>query len=95
MPNVVNISDIITHGILFDPKNSTALRTMDLDSLLRSIHRLFDLLDQRGVDYVLVGGIAMLVYVEGRNTQDIDVIVAADGPECLPEIEIEEPEDTL
>jgi len=76
--------------VLFDPKNSALLRTMDLESLHASIPRLFDLLDQRGVDFVLVGGIAMLVYVEGRNTQDIDIIVAADGPECLPELQIEE-----
>jgi len=88
--NVVNISEVIVHGIVFDPKNSKALRTMDLENLLKSIPGLFDLLEQRNIDYVLVGGIAMLVYVEGRNTQDIDVIVAADGPECLPEIEIED-----
>ena len=43
-----------------------------------------------GVNYVLVGGIAMLVYVSGRDTQDIDLIVAADDLDRLPEIEIED-----
>lgn len=88
--NPVNIREVIAHGIVFDPKNSEALRTMDLHDLLRSISRLFELLDQRDIDYVLVGGIAMLVYVEGRNTQDIDIILSADGLERLPEIRIED-----
>ncbi len=88
--NQVSIREVIAHGIVFDPKNSEALRTMDLHDLLRSVSRLFQLLDQRDIDYVLVGGIAMLVYVEGRNTQDIDIIVSADGLERLPEISIED-----
>lgn len=86
--NQVDIREVIAHGLIFDPKNSEALRTMDLSNVLRSIPRLFELLEQRRVDYVLVGGIAMLVYVRGRNTQDIDLIVSADGLARLPEIRI-------
>lgn len=41
-----------------------------------SAARLFALLDRRGIAYVFVGGIAMLQYVGGRNTEDIDLIVA-------------------
>jgi hypothetical protein len=41
------------------------------------------------VDYVLVGGIALLTYVEGRNTQDIDLIMALSSLTKLPEIKIE------
>ena len=70
----VNIGEVIVHGIVFDPKNSEALRSMDLSNLLESIPQLFDLLDERDINYVLVGGIAMLAYVKGRNTQDIDLI---------------------
>lgn len=88
--NQVSIREVIAHGIVFDPKNSEALRTMDLHNLLQSIPRLFELLEERHVDYVLVGGIAMLVYVQGRNTQDIDIILSADGLDRLPEISIEE-----
>lgn len=88
--NQVNIREVIVHGIVFDPKNSEALRTMDLQNLLSSIPRLFALLEERGVDYVLVGGIAMLVYVRGRNTQDIDIILSADSLARLPEIGIEQ-----
>jgi hypothetical protein len=38
---------------------------------------------------VLVGGIALLTYIDGRNTQDIDVIMALSSLSKLPEIEIE------
>ena len=88
--NLVNIGEVIIHGMVFDPKNSLALRTMDLQQVLESIPRLFDLLDERSIDYVLVGGIAMLVYVEGRNTQDIDLIMVSADLERLPELEIED-----
>ena len=88
--NLVNIGEVIVHGILFDPKNGERLRTMDLNNLLESIPRLFDLLEERQVEYVLVGGIAMLVYIEGRNTQDIDLIVARKDLAKLPEVVIED-----
>lgn len=87
---LVDIGDVILHGIVFDPKNAERVRTMDADELLRSVPRLFELLDQRQVEYLLVGGIAMLVYVQGRNTQDIDLIVARDQLARVPEITLEE-----
>ncbi len=62
---------------------------MNADSLLTQVEQLFDLLDSRKVDYVLVGGIALLTYVEGRNTQDIDLIMALPSLSKLPEIKIE------
>lgn len=62
---------------------------MNADSLLTQIEQLFDLLDSRKVDYVLVGGIALLTYVEGRNTQDIDLIMALPSLSKFPEIKID------
>lgn len=44
---------------------------------------------------MLVGGVAMLQYVEGRNTQDIDLIVPPEALAQLPEIEVTGREDTL
>jgi predicted nucleotidyltransferase len=58
------------------------------DSLLQSVDRLFALLSERQVNYLLVGGIALLQYVEGRNTEDIDLIMALSSLEDLPEISI-------
>ena len=62
---------------------------MKADSLLAQVEQLFNLLESRKVDYVLVGGIALLTYVEGRNTQDIDLIMALPSLSILPEIKIE------
>ena len=62
---------------------------MNADSLLTQVEQLFNLLESRKVDYVLVGGIALLTYVEGRNTQDIDLIMALPSLTKLPEIKIE------
>ena len=48
---------------------------LDFNQLLRTVDRLFEELDSSGVPYLLVGGIAMLTYVEGRNTEDIGLIM--------------------
>ena len=88
--NLVHIGEVVVHGVMFDPKNEDALRTMDLDALYKSVQRLFELLDERGVSYLMVGGIAMLAYVEGRNTQDIDLIVSQHDLAKLPEIRLED-----
>jgi hypothetical protein len=89
--HLVDIGEVIVHGVLFDPKNVEAWRNMDrVQNIYRDVPRLFDLLDERGIDYVLVGGIAMLAYVDGRNTQDIDLIVDAGDLARLPEIRIED-----
>jgi len=57
-------------------------------ALLDAVTRLFRLLEERRVDYLLVGGIAVLQYVEGRNTEDIDLVVPPAILEAVPEIEI-------
>ncbi|KAF0179768.1 MAG: hypothetical protein FD161_1110 [Limisphaerales bacterium] len=51
---------------------------------------LFELLRERAIPYLLVGGIAMLRYVEGRNTEDIDLLMSLPSLRQLPEITIEE-----
>ncbi|WP_298820234.1 hypothetical protein [Chloroflexus sp.] len=43
---------------------------------------------ERRINYVLVGGIALLHYVEGRNTQDLDVLMALSSFKKLPELQI-------
>lgn len=86
----ISIAETVVHGLVFDPKNSERIERMDLNQLFASVGRLFDLLDEREVDYVLVGGIAMLAYVEGRNTQDIDLIVSRKDLERVQELRIED-----
>lgn len=58
------------------------------DHMTESVARLWALLRGRNIAHALVGGLALLQYVDGRNTEDIDLIMAASGLERLPEIEI-------
>jgi hypothetical protein len=82
----VQIGNIIRHAVVFNVNNWGG--TMNSDSLLQSVENLFVLLEQREIDYVLVGGIALLRYVEGRNTQDLDLVMALSSLKKLPELKI-------
>ena len=57
--------------------------------LAASTRGLFDLLEARNAAFVLVGGLAVLQYVSGRNTRDIDLIMAVADLARLPELAIE------
>ena len=58
---------------------------MELDEVMKVLAAF----ERERVDYVLVGGIALLQYVEGRNTEDIDLIMAVSALERLPELQLE------
>ena len=83
----IHIGNVVRNAAVFNPRE---LRegAMNTDYLPQTVARLFALLHERKIDYLLVGGIAMLHYVEGRNTEDIDLIVALSSLQKLPEIEI-------
>lgn len=85
----IHIGNVIRNAIVFNFRNSLGGSVMT-DNLLQTVARLFALLDERQVEYLLVGGIALLQYIEGRNTQDIDLIMAVSSLEKLPEIQISE-----
>ena len=85
--NQVHIGNVIRNAIVFNFRNSLGGAVVT-DNLLQTVSRLFALLDERQVEYLLVGGIALLQYIEGRNTQDIDLIMAVSSLEKLPEIRI-------
>ena len=61
---------------------------MNTDDLLQTVARLFALLEKKQIKYLLVGGVALLQYVEGRNTEDIDLIMDVNDLKRLPEIKI-------
>lgn len=69
------ISEIIKNGIVFDIKNWGNAQ-IGIGNLSENIDHLFALLQQRDIDYLLVGDLALLSYVDGRNTQDIDLILS-------------------
>ena len=81
------IGNVIRNGVVFDVKNWPG-GTMNSDSLIQSVQDLFAVLEQRKIAYALVGGIALLYYVEGRNTQDLDLLMAFSSLKKLPELKI-------
>ena len=81
------IGNVIRNAVAFNVKNWPG-GSMNSDSLIQSVQDLFSVLEQRKTDYVLVGGIALLHYVEGRNTQDLDLLMALSSLEKLPELNI-------
>jgi len=85
----VHIGSVVRAAIAFNPANwRKGAATTSQDSLLATVQRLFALLEERQVPYALAGGVALLAYVEGRNTQDIDLIMAQAALKKVPEIRI-------
>lgn len=66
----IQIDEIIEHGIVFN-----LFGAQPMENIRGEVRALFSALRAANVDYVLVGGIAMLSYVEVRNTQDVDLII--------------------
>ena len=60
------------------------------DRLKAQLIGLFRILHERNVPYVLVGGIAMLTYIEGRNTRDVDLVLSVESLAAMPEIAIDD-----
>lgn len=58
------------------------------DKLKSQLIDLFRILQQRNIPYVLVGGIAMLTYIEGRNTKAVDLVLSVESLKLVPEIVI-------
>ena len=83
----VQIGNVIRNAVVFNVKNWLG-GLMNSDSLIQSVQDLFVVLEERKIDYVLVGGIALLHYVEGRNTQDLDLLMALSSLKKLPELKI-------
>lgn len=86
---MIAIGEIVKNGIVFDLKNWHK-KMSNTDRFVDFIDNIFNTLNQRHINYLLVGGVALLSYVEGRNTQDIDLILAKSDLQFLPEIAIKE-----
>jgi phage terminase Nu1 subunit (DNA packaging protein) len=94
LQNTIYIGEVIRNAYTFNFKKRRG-EGMDADSLLQAVDQLFTLLYERQIDYLLVNGIAMLQYVQGRNTEDIDLIIAASSLPALPEITIAEQDENF
>src|SRR5437660_298427 len=88
----VFIGEVVRNAIAFKPGNHQE-PSVNSDPLIETVARFFSLLRERQIEYVLVGGIALLQYVEGRNTEDIDLIMALSSLERLPELVVETRDD--
>lgn len=86
------IGEIIHAAVFFGPGAWGLARSPDSPmaasggDLSNDVKDLFRLLGERGIDYVLVGGIALLQYIEGRNTKDIDFVMSMASVKALPEL---------
>jgi hypothetical protein len=70
MTAILPIDEIIENGIVFN-----LFSEAPMNDIRGEVRALFTALRDAQVDYVLVGGVAMLSYVEVRNTQDVDLII--------------------
>jgi predicted nucleotidyltransferase len=82
------IGSVLRNAVTFNFKNPPEV-IRNAEILVTQTEEFFDLLESRKTDFVLVNGIALLTHVEGRNTQDIDLIMALPSLSKLPEIKIE------
>src|SRR5258708_30444761 len=83
----IQISTILYEANVFRLRNWDK-KLMNRDNLPHTVARLFTLLQDRRINHLLVGGIPLLQYVEGRNTKDIDLIIAEHDLTQVPEINI-------
>lgn len=83
----VHIGQVVRNARVFNAQRWQGA-PVPMDELLKTVNDLFTLLDQRHMKYTLVGGIAILQYIQGRNTEDIDVIINTSALKKLPEITI-------
>jgi len=82
------IGDVLHDAWAFDPKLWRGDQMGVAEDFGPAVTLLLELLSERRVAYALVGGMAMLKYFEGRNTKDVDLIVAPSCLEDLPEIQV-------
>lgn len=78
------IGEIVRSALLFGSGRQVMLD----DQITQVVDDLFELLGSRRIDYLLVGGIALRNYIDGRNTEDIDLILAVADLVRIPELTI-------
>jgi hypothetical protein len=77
-------------AVVRDASLSYPAPNMDDGGLIEATRRFIQALEKDAIPHVLVGGLAVLQYVAGRNTRDIDLIIATKDLERLPDFHLEE-----
>jgi hypothetical protein len=83
----VAIANIVQNALLFDLKNWGSTMP-EMDRISQAVQQSFTLLTERQINYLLVGDIALVSYLDGRNTQDIGFILSKEELQAMPEIAI-------
>jgi hypothetical protein len=81
----LDIARIIQLAHVANPANWS--RRMELE-YADAMREFLLLMRAREIPFVVVGGIALLQYVNGRNTEDLDIIVAAPHLDEIPELKV-------
>ncbi len=90
------IKEIIYSANAFNIKNWFDNQKMNADNLPQSVDKFLKLLSQNKIDIVIVGGIALLSYMQDRNTQDLDLIVSkADFYKIAPSLKVVEADENF
>ncbi len=89
----VNASQVLRAAWSGDFKRHDSKESwMNADSIGQEVEELFMLLEARDVPFLLVGGLAMLTHVRGRNTDDVDLIISVPDQRRLePEVALVDP----
>lgn len=83
----IHVGRVVQNALVFGTKRWRE-EMLGSSELLDTVRRLFGLIEDREVEYLLVGGIALLCYVEGRSFEVIELIVSREALEQLPEVEV-------
>jgi hypothetical protein len=90
MLTVKDIADVVHKGVAFRWKDKSAHQLMLDSQIPQDVNAFLDALQDSGVNYMLVGGIALLQYIEARNTEDIDLILSLPDGQKIPGLVIHE-----
>jgi len=81
----VHIGKVVRNARIFNFRHPQGGSLND-SALLEAVERLFALLEERRIDYLLVGGIALFEHVQVLNTEPIALILALASLDRLPEL---------
>jgi hypothetical protein len=76
------------NDVLAEPA-SPSYSEKNIEALPRAVRALFEYLAVHEIDYLLVGGLAFLRYIDGRNTEDVDIIISGPDLERIEELIVE------
>lgn len=90
MPPAVDIASVITKAHVADWRAKSHSVLMSHAELPHDVERFLSAMESANMDCLLVGGLALLTYVSGRNTEDIDLIAKLSDLKAIEGIVVDE-----